>query len=575
MVKSYISNDKELSRLQDSVDWSIRQLEHPRKMRVQSIRDFVGFHYNKSGSPHRMPVNMLALAVQIYVRQLAARAPRVLMTTKKREYQPTALELQLALNQIPDEINLTATLRKFVTEAMFSFGIVKCGLYTVGSLRGYAYGAPFVDNVTIDDYFCDMTAKVWDQIDYEGNDYWADYEGIMESDDIPKKNRRTLKPDEYTNIGDRGEDRAEQVSTDNMVENYRKKLWLRDVFIPEDKVVLTYGVKSKKLLREVEWDGVETGPYTKLGFSDVPGNLLPLAPVQLWRDLNELGNRLFRKLGAQADSEKTVQGFPGGNDDAVQSFAGAKDGDGIAWRGGEPKVLTAGGVNAKTLAFYLQCRDLYSYFAGNLDSLGGLAPMTETLGQDKLLGEAASAQLRDMAGATTDAVKDIFDSLSHYEWSDPIRKRTLEKTIPNTSITVRSEWGPQSKKGKKLSDFDLQIDVYSLQDDSPGLKLQKLGLITQNYVMPFAPLIEKQNGEINIQEILKLVAQYSNMPELADIVTFMEPQFQQQTQGEQPATPGGPQQPPASPGGSGMSPQGATATLTQQLLAMDSKQGPQ
>jgi hypothetical protein len=565
---------KQLERLQSSVNWTIRQIEYPRKKRVEGIKQFCGFHYQDGGYEKRVPVNMLALAVQIYVRQLAARAPRAMVSTDEKHLKPTALSLELAVNQIPEEIRLQQTLRRRVTEALFSIGIAKCGLSTAGSVNGIPYGKPFVDLVTLDDYFCDMTAKSWDQLDYEGNDYWADYEEIMESDDIKSSAKDQLEPDEYTNVGDRGEDRAEAISTDNATLSYREKLWMRDVFIPKEKIIVTYGVKSNKLFRVTEWKGVECGPYHKLGYTDVPGNLLPLSPVALWRDLHELGNAIFRKLGNQADSQKTVLGFNGGDDEGAEEFKKANDGDGIRYSGQKPEKLTAGGVDAKTLAFYLQCRDLYSYFAGNLDSLGGLAPLTDTVGQDKLLGAAASAQLRDMGGVTVDTITGIFQALAHYEWNDPVGKRTLEKEIPGTGVSIPVEWGRKQKKGD-LKDYDISIDVYSLQDASPNVRLQKLGLITQQYVMPLAPLIQEAGGTIDVQAILRLVARYADMPEMAEIVTFMNPQLPQPQGGPGgagvPGTSGG-QQGAAKGGGSGMSNSGAAATLTQQLLAMEPKE---
>lgn len=514
-------SEVQFSRLRKSVQWSCRQFETPRQKRVEAIRQYVGSHYSDGGAEKRVPTNLLKLAVDIYVRQLAARAPRVLITTKQAELKPTAANLELAINQIPDEIGLGDTLRRLVTEALFSLGIVKVGLHTVGQILGNNYGAPFVDIVTMDDYFCDASAKRRDLIQYEGNDYWLPYEEVMEADWIDKDKRDGLRPDEYTVTGPAGEERAESVSTNESANLFKERLWLRDVWLPAEKLLVTYGVKSERLLKVVEWDGPNRGPYHVLGYSDVPGNLLPLPPVAVWRDLHELANGLFRKLANQADSQKSVLGFTGGNEDCVTDFQKAKDGDGIRYTGSQPQVLSAGGINQTTLAFYLQSRDLYSYFAGNLDSLGGLAPMAQTVGQDRLLSEAASAQLRDMAAKTVDLVRDVFRALAWYEWHDPVKSRTLEKPIPGTELSIAVPWDRSSRRGR-FDLYDLDIDVYSLQDDSPGLKLQKLGAVVQQYVLPLAPLIQQQGGTIDVQAILRLVAKYSDLPELGEVVTFMD-----------------------------------------------------
>ena len=515
---------KQFEKLRTSIEWSQKQFEFPRRKRLEAIRQFVGSRYMESGSNKIMPVNISKLAVEIYVRQLAARTPRVLFTTKRKELLPTAANFELAVNQIPREIGLSDTLRIFVMEALFSAGVLKIGLSDGESILGHNYGNVFVDNVTLDDYFCDMSTGSRRTIQYEGNDYWLNYEDVMEAGWVKKSARDGLKPDEYTMLGQRGEERAESIANASTPEVYKDRILLRDVWLPAEKLLVTYGVKSERLFNVVEWEGPRDGPYIWLGYSDVPGNLLPLPPVSIWYDLNELANGLFRKLGNQADAQKTAVGFSGGNDEGANLFKDAKDGDGIAYTGPPPVELKAGGVDARTLAFFMQTRELSSYFAGNLDSLGGLAPLTQTVGQDKLLGEAASAQLRDMADRTISAVKEVFYALAWYEWRDPIKQRDLEKEVPGMGTTIPVKWDQDAKKGE-FDLYDLDIDVFSLQDDSPGVKLQKLGLMVERFIMPLAPLIQQQSGAIDVEAILEDAAKFSDMSNR--YVTFMDDYAQQ------------------------------------------------
>jgi len=512
-------NEFQFDRLTNSIDWSGRQLETPKKKRIEAIKLFLGYHYSDGGATKTQPVNFLKLAISIFVRLLAARAPRVLMSTKEPELKSTAANLELAINEIPKEIRLQATLKRLVTEALFSFGVAKVGLHTVGEMLGYSYGSPFVDIVTSDDYIVDMAAKHYDQRQYEGNDYWLDYKDVMESKWFENKNG--LEPDEYTIIGQAGEERAEGIAVGESASLFRKKIWLRDVWLPTERLMVTYSVKSKRRMKTIEWTGPERGPYYMLGFDKVPGNLLPLPPVAIWRDLHELANALYRKLGDQADAQKTVQGFQGGNEESVESFKNAKDGDGITYHGAEPKILKAGGVDPTTLAFFLQSKDLASYFGGNWDSLGGLSPQAETLGQDKLLSVASGAQMRDMASEVVDFMRDIFRALAHYEWHDPVRRRQLEKSIPGTDLSVPVLWDQQARRGK-FNLYDLDIDVYSLQDDSPGLKLQKLGVIMQQYVLPLLPMIQQIGGTFDIQKFFEDLAKFSDFPEMNNWIQFMQ-----------------------------------------------------
>lgn len=527
-------------KLRTAVDWSVKQLATPRAKRVEAVRQYVGSHYSDGGADRRVPTNFLELAVTIYSRQLAARAPKALISTGVSSLRPFARNMEIAVNQIPDEIGLGETLRRAVMEAMFSWAVVKVGISPSGkSISGVEYGEPFVDLVSIDDYFLDMSAKSRRAVQFEGNDYWIP---LTAARSMYNGKDGQIEPDAHTVVGDQGETRAQSVTVAEGAELLDDMVWVRDVWIPRTSKLVTYGVKSGRILGIVDWDGPDHGPYHTLGFSDVPGNVLPLPPVALWRDLHELGNALFRKLARQAESKKTVAAFAGGDDNAVETLKKAGDGEGIAYNGTKPEQIVVGGIDAPTLAFYLQCRDLFSYFAGNLDSLGGLAPMTETVGQDKLLSEAASSRLKSMGEATVDFAKGIFRSLAWYMWTDPVRQRTIRKPVRGTDITVELTWTPETRDGDFL-DYNFDIDVYSMQDDSPALKLQKIGIVLEQYVFPVLPQIEAQGGRIDFQRLLELVSRLSNVPELSDLVQFgSEPPAQQPAAGgsSQPALAGKP-----------------------------------
>ena len=517
----------DFDKLITAVDWSIQQLATPRAKRIDAIRQYVGSHYSDGGTDHRVPTNFLELAVTVYTRQLAARAPRVMITPKNRDLKPDAYSMEIALNQIPDEIDLGGTVRRAVMEAMFAYAVVKVGICSSESkILGHEYGRPFADLVSIDDHFMDMSAKSRDRIQFEGNDYWVSLETAREMG-LPYN----VEADKHTLTGDQGDEHAGSIGSSESADVYVDRVWLRDVWLPKEHELVTYSVTTRKMLRRVSWDGPSSGPYHMLGYSDVPGNLLPLPPVALWRDLHELGNSLFRKLGRQADSTKAVLAFGGGNDDDVEALKRARDGDGIRYNGQKPEPIKVGGVDAPTLAFYLQTRDLFSYFAGNIDSLGGLAPQTDTVGQDKMLGEAASTRLKHMADQVRDFCKEIFRDLAWYEWTDPVRERIIQKPVKGTEIVVESKWSKETRRGDFL-DYNFEIDAYSMQDDTPSTKMQKIALIMERFVIPLMPYIQEQGGHVDFNEFLQLVGRLSNTPEISDIVHFDDPPMQPEIKGD-------------------------------------------
>jgi hypothetical protein len=555
--------EKKLEKLNSVIDWSEKQLDTPRKKRVEAVREFTGIHYFDNSADREVILPLMSLAILIYVRQLAARSPRVLISTKVESKKYIAANLELALNQIPDEIGLDETLRKFVMEAIFSMGIVKCGLYTTSVLHGNEYGEMFVDLVTLDNYFFDMAADVWDDLDYEGNKYWLDYETIQDSNYF--KNKDDLKADEYRVISETGQDRADSITKPATSKTYRKKVLLRDIWLPKEKLLITQSITDKKLLAEIEWEGPEFGPYHKLGFIDVPGNLLPLPPVALWRGLHELTNSTFRKLAEGARAYKKVQGFPGGHDEDVDAFQKSKHGWGIKFdQAAKPQEIEAGGINRELFAFALQCKELESYISGNIDTLGGLAPQTQTIGQDRLLNESAGIQLRYMSERVVDVVRNIFRALAFYEWNDPVKRRTLLKPVPKFGNSINIEFGPEDKTGE-LNIYDLDIDVYSIQDESPSIKLQKIRTIWQQDILPAGQIVQQFGGTINPQKYYELLAKYSNTPEVAEMIEFTE---QSPTQGgpSTPALPANTTRTYERVGRPGATPQGASSAIQQILL---------
>ena len=95
------------------------------------------------------------------------------------------------------------------------------------------------------------------------------------------------------------------------------------------------------------------------------------------------------------------------------------------------------------------------------------------------------------------------------------------KSIPGTELSVVIPWGRESKRGK-FDFYDLDIDVYSLQDDSPSIRFQKLRVILQEFVLPLLPGIEQAGGTLDIQKLFELIARYADFKDLRDLVIWAD-----------------------------------------------------
>lgn len=124
-----------------------------------------------------------------------------------------------------------------------------------------------------------------------------------------------------------------------------------------------------------------------------------------------MANRVFRKLGRQSDRQKTVTLVQAGQEDDGRRLVESSDGDVIRTDRPEgTREARFGGVDQPTLAFLVQLKDLFVYMGGNLDALGGLGKLSETVGQEQLIAKSASARIADMQETATKAVKQVVNT---------------------------------------------------------------------------------------------------------------------------------------------------------------------
>ena len=89
-------------------------------------------------------------------------------------------------------------------------------------------------------------------------------------------------------------------------------------------------------------------------------------------------------------------------------------------------------------------------------------------------------------------------------------------------MVLHAVWSEDTREGDWL-DYNFDVDPYSLQDDSPSTKLQKIGQALERFVFPVLPAIQAQGGSIDFRRLLELVARLGNVDELQELVIFGEP----------------------------------------------------
>ena len=499
-------------------------MEPLRNTRLNAVKQLVGRHYSDSAAQDRVPINLIELASTIYSRNLIAQRPQVLVSTYQPGFKPASALLELAINHQLKKMKFGRLLRRVTMEALFGIGVVKAGRDADGAL--------FADRVDVDNYYVDMRASGRENIQWEGDRYC-----MLLSDAVdrygPKVKRysRHLK----TPYNETGDARASSVggidtaTTENAIDDIE----LIDIYVPSERKVYTFPAPASGVaegsdwtepLDVVDWDGPENGPYHVLGFSDVPGNVLPVPPAALWMDLHELANGLFRKLGRQAERQKDLTLVQaGGEEDAIR-VRDAADGEIVPLQNLQGmQQVSFGGADQISLAFLLQVKDMFSWLGGNLDALGGLSAQSQTATQDSLLHESASKRIAAMQGDLMEFTSDLVRDLAWWMWNDDSLELDLVRSIGALNIQIPVQWTADHRKGDFL-DYTFDIEPYSFQALTPGAKTQALLSLWNQVMLPGAELGMQQGIAPNMDGMLRTLSKLMNLPEVEDVVTFVEPQ---------------------------------------------------
>jgi len=478
------------------------------------------------------------MAVEIYVRQLAAGVPRVMVSTHHDHLRPDALELATALNHLIDELDLGATLQRWVKDAIFGMGIMKVGITDSPpkKIAGFRHsaGQPFADVISLDDWVHDMTADTLEEVAYCGHRYTVALEFLKGNDLFDQGLVNQLVPDHGdAEEEESGSDDAAEISTGNQSyaggdESYRDTVTLWDYWLPVEQKIVTVPDQTsieKKPLREVDWNGPQLGPYHLLGFKDVPDNIMPLPPVAGLMELHELYANLTRKLARQAERQKTILGVMSGGAEDGRAITRSNDGDAIGMVDPQSAAeFKFGGPDNMLQAFSIDIKGLFSWIGGNLDLLGGLSPMSETLGQDKMLAQSASGLIVSMQEETVKRTTGVIRDLAYWLITDPFIELPLTKRTPGfPREALPFKFTADSIDGNWI-DYNFRISPYSMMQQTPMQKFSMLNQILSGVYAPMLQIMQQQGISIDMQELTRLMSTLTDMPELRDILLQSEPQ---------------------------------------------------
>ncbi len=522
-------NSTDLSRLKSSIEWSNKQMEPRRIQRANLLRKLVGQHYGTDGSPDARPVNMIELATDIFQRGLASHQPQAIVETDFEELVPTTSDFEIVLNRRIKKINLRDSLNICAVEALFSIGVMCVGVAIDGQ---YDSGSAFAEPVLFPNLILDCNAESWDQMAYVGHYFYVPLSWIKENDSLDEKTRRQFVSNTQARFSNSGEQDWKRPTG----EVYEQMICLQQVYLRHENrvVLLAPDGQVDGALSDEEWKGPYCGPYMKLAFRSIPGNLFPLAPAVQWWDLDNIVNRSFVKAFEQSDRCKTLTLAMQGDDAAAVKAGGDGEVVGVSDPGSVVEK-SYGGANQSVVSMANAAMALLKQMAGNLDSLGGLAPSSGTVGQDQLLAQGANGRMKDMQATMTEFEEEVVSSLAFWVWEDPTGEERFTKRLEGTSYGIESVWSKDNRSGEFFQ-LNLSVNPYARVNRSPSEQAQFILQILESVIIPSAQLMQP-GSPIDWEYLFKMLARYNNAPEINMLINW--PQGESEP-GPMPDTPGKP-----------------------------------
>lgn len=538
------AGEVDVSRLCQDMYRSRLSLKPYRENVVRMAQLVVGIHWSNLGAEKAQPLPLLSMYQGTMIRKLVAASPRVSVTTWSPQMRASASALEGWMNPEIENMDLAGTLRRVASSALYSVGVTKVGLaMPANAVRAnwdMRVGEAFADDVLLDNLVFDMQVNSTREFGYVGDRYRVPIDVIKDSK-LYDKSRLKLEPMENPQFNNQGDLRVGVMGRDfySNKEEWEDYVDLWDVYIPRHRMVITIPDQSiwtgegsgEEPLRIADWVGPDEGPYhfLRLG-NEIPGNILTSAPMQTLVDLHEYANNALRKLSRQVQRAKDIVIVGGGATDDATTLTNLSDGEAGAINNLQSlEQKTFGGPNPQVFAAFQAFKELFSWAAGNLDSLAGLGPQAKTASQDKMLAESSSGMVAAMQDQVLSHASDVVKSLAWYWWNHP-RKEMRSKFEPDgmAAYAIPRSLKPASapsgvRRTGRLSDLDFKVQPFSLQGSTPQQRAATISGLMQTIVMPILPLLEKQGASVDLGEFVRLMAKYLDLPELPQIVKTVEP----------------------------------------------------
>jgi len=536
----------DIYKVQNMVRLGFKRMEHFCRVTAMMFKSYVPQYYRQlSGIEGEEPLSLVFHVIRSFVPNLVMSNPITSVITPYLAHKPYAELLGLGLDSVARDIKLEVELRKWITNAMFGWGIMQVGLAASGELLQFDDtmidpGQVYAKNVSLDNFGFDPACtdireanSLWHRttvprqllLDTDG----YDHDIIVKLPSSPINNAQKLA--DFTRTPE-----AKGVMT-----RLQDEVDVVEMYVPEAEAIVTMGDPTQTIqsryLKIGDYNGVKEGPYVFLSFSQpVDQNPFPVAPVSVYYDLAKAANEVFNKELEQIRQQKDIGLYNPAQSDEVDDIQEAKTGDWIPST--DPKginLVSIGGQNPRNTEALSIIQFWVNYMSGNPDfiaanpgSSGGSGKETAT--KTMTMQGNAGVGLEDMRGMVYGNTSEIQRRIAWYLHTDPFIKLPLTKRSTGGE-QVQLMLTPEQRQGDFLK-FTFKIVARSMTPMDPMVRSKRIEMFCTSIIpnaATTAQIMAQTGRQFNLEAYLTKVAFEMGIQDIVEDM-FNDPNWQQQVE---------------------------------------------
>lgn len=507
------------ARLQKLAHTWQRKTEASLKHRKKMLQLWASGYYD-SQSSREHTLNLMDRGISTVVPFLVEGNPQVMVQTNIANYKPWAYTTKLACNFLIEKMNLAENVFiPVATNSMFGAGITRTSFVYDRLISQdnelIKAGTPTIDVIDDSHYIGDPSAKRRVDFTFEGDIY---------------KLPTTYAKDFFAKKDKFGNQIADYIQPDCKLEqdyNPREisqsdynhdRLSLRDyttfidIYLRDSNTIVTIMPEGKKavLLREIEWDGPEGGPYDYLAYKQFPEEPIPLPPAWSWHDIDVNVNILANKAKEQAENQKKIFAYSAGTEEDAKRLIAARNMQSVRVEDVNAlKEIDMGGVNPLNLEWIAYMESQHTKQGANAEVLGGRGAQAGTLGQEQLIYANATRIINNMYNRFQSFMVSVIQKLAWAFWTDPTLYIPVVKEIPGVGdLPVIFS---QADMVGDFYDFAFKVVPYSTQRMSPEVRYSRLMQFLTQWILPTMQMAAMQGSTIDFPTVSRILSEYAGL----------------------------------------------------------------